>query len=150
VKLGKKLLGENDREVGAILDRLTLEEAQMTGTTTLEVVYDLLKNMKMIMDGAQDSIISSLHCNKYFFSHLDRSMLMDDIRRTLGVFVSLSTSSVLTVVAVDMQQVASTMNKSRRVFNPDSRLSSVMANMAYKVINYRKKFDGGCLRPTHP
>ena len=134
MKLGKKLLGENDREVGAILDRLTLEEAQMTGTTTLEVVYDLLKNMKMIMDGAQDSIISSLHCNKYFFSHLDRSMLMDDIRRTLGVFVSLSTSSVLTVVAVDMQQVASTMNKSRRVFNPDSRLLSVMANMAYKVI----------------
>jgi len=34
------------------LDRLTLEEARMTGTTTLEVVYDLLKNMKMVMDGA--------------------------------------------------------------------------------------------------
>ncbi|KAH9953946.1 hypothetical protein BC827DRAFT_1366187, partial [Russula dissimulans] len=80
-KLGGKLLGENDREVEAILrrlDRLTLEEAQMTGTQTLEIVYDLLKNMKMAMG--------------------DRSVLMDDIRRTL----------------VDMQQVASNMNRLRR------------------------------------
>ncbi|KAH9956096.1 hypothetical protein BC827DRAFT_1386158, partial [Russula dissimulans] len=65
-KVGKKLLGENDREVEEILrrlDRLTLEEARKTGTTTLEVVYDLLKNMRMVMD--------------------DKRVLMDDIRRTL-------------------------------------------------------------------
>ncbi|KAH9961507.1 hypothetical protein BC827DRAFT_1341818 [Russula dissimulans] len=96
-KLGKNILGENDREVEAILkrlDRLTLEEARMTGTTTLEVVYDLLKNMKMVMD--------------------DKSVLMDDVRRALGVFVSLSTLSLLIVVAVDIQQVASNMNKLRR------------------------------------
>ncbi|KAH9957806.1 hypothetical protein BC827DRAFT_1385427, partial [Russula dissimulans] len=82
-KLGKKLLGENDREVEAILgrlDRLTLEEARLTGTMTLEVVYDLLKNMKMIMDDTLASV------------------LMDDVRRTL----------------VDMQKVASDMNKFRR------------------------------------
>jgi len=36
------------------LDRLTLGEALMTGTATLEVVYDLLKNMKMVMDGVHD------------------------------------------------------------------------------------------------
>ncbi|KAH9969645.1 hypothetical protein BC827DRAFT_20964 [Russula dissimulans] len=80
-KLGKKLLGENDRKVEQILqrlDRLTLEEARMTGTTTLEVVYDLLKNLKKVMD--------------------DRDVLMDDIHRTL----------------VDIQQVTSNMNKSRR------------------------------------
>ncbi|KAH9956089.1 hypothetical protein BC827DRAFT_1157944 [Russula dissimulans] len=77
-KIGKKLLGENDREVEEILrrlDRLTLEEARMTGTTTLEVVYDLLKNTRMVMD--------------------DKSVLMDDIRRTLGVFVALSTYAVV-------------------------------------------------------
>ncbi|KAH9964836.1 hypothetical protein BC827DRAFT_1153795 [Russula dissimulans] len=91
-RIGKKLLGQNDHEVEAILrrlDRLTLEEARMTGTTTLQVVYDILKNMTMVMD--------------------DRSVLMDDIRRILGV-------------AVDMQQIAINMNKSKRVFNPDSRL----------------------------
>jgi len=102
----------------------------MTGTTTLEVVYDLLKNIKMVMDGVQDLLIHSLRYTKYSLSHLDRSVLMDDIRCTLGVFVSLSTLSLLTVVAVEMQQVANNMNKSRRVFNPDSRLSSAMVNIA--------------------
>ena len=113
------------------LDRLTLEEARMTGTTTLEVVYDLLKNMKMAMDGTQGLLINSLRWTKYSLSHLDRSVLMDDIHRTLGVFVALNTLSLLTVVAVDMQNVASNMNKLRRMFNPDSRLSSAMANVAY-------------------
>jgi len=45
---------------------------------------------------------------------------MDDIRRALGAFISLSTLLLLTVFAVDMQQVASNMNKFRRMFNPDS------------------------------
>jgi len=103
----------------------------MTGTTTLEVVYHLLKNTNMFLDGARVSLIDSLRSTKYSLSHLDRSVLMDDIRRILGMFVTLSTLSLLTVVAVDMQQVASNMNKSRRVFNPDLRLSSAMANMAY-------------------
>jgi hypothetical protein len=49
------------------LDRLTLEEARMTGTTTLEVVYDLLKNMKMVMDGEHDLTIDFLRCDKYSF-----------------------------------------------------------------------------------
>jgi len=56
---------------------------------------------------------------------------MDDVRRALGVFVALSTLPLLTVLAVDMQQVASNVNKSKRVFHPDSPLSSAMANMAY-------------------
>jgi len=55
---------------------------------------------------------------------------MDDIHRTLGVFFALNTLSLLTVVAVDMQNVASNMNKLRRMFHPDSRLSSAMANVA--------------------
>ena len=62
--------------------------------------------------------------------YLDKNVLMDDIHGALGVFVTLSTLSLLTVVAVEMQQVANNMNKSRRVFNPDSRLSSAMVNIA--------------------
>jgi hypothetical protein len=94
----------------------------MTGTTTLQVVYDILKNMTMVMDGAQDLLIDSPRCTEYLRSHLDRSVLMDDIRRILGAFVALSTLSLLTGVAVDIQQIASNTNKSQRVFNPDSRL----------------------------
>jgi len=53
-KLGKKLLGGNDVEaVLQRLDRLTREEAQTTATETLELVYDLVKNMNVVMDGAR-------------------------------------------------------------------------------------------------
>jgi hypothetical protein len=52
-KFGKKLLGENDVEaVLQRLDRLTQEEAQTTATQTLELVYGLVKNIKVVMDGA--------------------------------------------------------------------------------------------------
>jgi len=47
------------------------------------------------------------------------------------LFVTLSTPSMLTLVAVEMQQLASNMNKLRRVFNLDSGLSSMMANLTY-------------------
>ncbi|KAH9957508.1 hypothetical protein BC827DRAFT_653255 [Russula dissimulans] len=63
-KFGKKLLGENEVEVVLQrLDRLTLDEARMTATQTLEVVYGLVKNMKVVMD--------------------DGRLLMDDIHRAL-------------------------------------------------------------------
>jgi hypothetical protein len=34
------------------LDRLTLDEAQMTAVEILEVVYGLVQNMSVVMDGA--------------------------------------------------------------------------------------------------
>ena len=48
----KKLFGGN--EVDAILqrlDRLTQDEARTTAAQTLEVVYGLLQNMRVIIDG---------------------------------------------------------------------------------------------------
>ncbi|KAN0120604.1 hypothetical protein V8E52_004431 [Russula decolorans] len=63
-KFGKKLLGENDVEsVLQRLDRLTQEEAQTTATHTLELVYGLVKNIKVVMDGG--------------------SVVMDGVHRTL-------------------------------------------------------------------
>ena len=60
-KLGKKLLGENDVEaVLQRLDRLTREEAQTTATQTLELMYGLVENIKVVMDGARYSLGSSL------------------------------------------------------------------------------------------
>jgi hypothetical protein len=35
------------------LDRLTQEEAKTTATQMLEVVYGLVKNIKVVMDGAR-------------------------------------------------------------------------------------------------
>jgi hypothetical protein len=35
------------------LDRLTLDEARITAAQTLEVVYGLIQNMRVVMDGEQ-------------------------------------------------------------------------------------------------
>jgi hypothetical protein len=48
----KKLLGEND--VNAVLqrlDRLTLDEARTMAAQTLDVVYGLFQNMRVVIDG---------------------------------------------------------------------------------------------------
>ena len=51
-KFVKKLLGENDINVVLQrLDRLTLDEARTTAAQTLEVVYGLFQNMKVVLDG---------------------------------------------------------------------------------------------------
>ena len=51
-QFAKKLLG--DTEIESILrrlDRLTQEEARMMDAQILEVVYGLMNNMKVVMDG---------------------------------------------------------------------------------------------------
>jgi hypothetical protein len=53
-KFAKKLLGESEIEaVLQRLDRLTLDEARLTGAQTLQVIHDLVNNMKVVMDGMQ-------------------------------------------------------------------------------------------------
>ena len=50
----KKLLGESEIEdVLQRLDRLTLDEAKMTGTQTLEVLHGLVANVNLVLDGMQ-------------------------------------------------------------------------------------------------
>ena len=54
VKFAKKLLGENDIEVVLQrLDRLTVEESRMTAAQTMEVVYGLFNNVKVVMEGTE-------------------------------------------------------------------------------------------------
>jgi hypothetical protein len=53
-KFAKKLLGEGDVEaVLQRLDRLTQDEARMTVAQTLGVVYGLVGNMRVVMEGTQ-------------------------------------------------------------------------------------------------
>jgi hypothetical protein len=52
VKLVKKLLGENETEaVLQRLDRLSLDESRTTAEQTLEVVYGLMQNVRVVIDG---------------------------------------------------------------------------------------------------
>ena len=56
-KFAKKLLGDSETEdVLQRLDRLTLDEAMMAGTQTLEVLHSLVANVKLVMDGTQPSL----------------------------------------------------------------------------------------------
>jgi hypothetical protein len=53
-KFTQKLLGESEIEaVLQRLDRLTQEEARMTGAQTLSVVCGLVGSMKAVMEGAE-------------------------------------------------------------------------------------------------
>jgi hypothetical protein len=60
-------LGETEIE-GVLhrLDRLTLDEARMTGTETLQVVHGLVSNMKLVMGGTQLLICFLLIANGLF------------------------------------------------------------------------------------
>ena len=61
VTLVRKLLGENEVEaVLQRLDRLTADEARTTAAQTLEVVYGLVQNMKVVIDGERTRIVCLL------------------------------------------------------------------------------------------
>ena len=52
MKLIKKLWREKEVEgVLQRLDRLTMDEARTTAAQTLEVVYGLVQNMRLVLDG---------------------------------------------------------------------------------------------------
>jgi hypothetical protein len=67
-KFAKKLLGESEIEdVLNRLDRLSLDEARMTGTETLQVVHGLVTNIKLVMGGTYPLLLPfpdrSLDCS---------------------------------------------------------------------------------------
>ena len=83
-KLVKKFLGEKDIEaVIQRLDRLTQDEARITAAQTLEVVYGLVQNMRVVMDGEKiryfcHAVLSILP--------LDGKASVDYVRDALGKF----------------------------------------------------------------
>ena len=63
-KFAKKLFG-GDKDVEAVLqrlDRLTQEEARITAAQTLEVVFGLIQNMRLVLDGEQNTLGLSPAC----------------------------------------------------------------------------------------
>jgi hypothetical protein len=84
-KYVKTLLGENDiKAVLDRLDRLTTEESRMTATQTMEVVYGLFKNMKVVMDGTETFLdIPSTVC--LLFPLLDGKASIKNVREALGM-----------------------------------------------------------------
>ena len=57
-KYARKCLGEKDIESVLLrLDRLTLEESRTTVAQTLDVVYGLVNNMQVVMEGAHGKFV---------------------------------------------------------------------------------------------
>ena len=57
-KYARKLLGNNEiKAVLQRLDRLTIEESMEAVTQTLDVVYGLVKNIEVIMEGAHRLLV---------------------------------------------------------------------------------------------
>ena len=83
-KFAKRLLGESEIEdVLHRLDRLTLDEARMTGTETLQVVHGLVSNMKLVMGGTRLPLCSLLMVHRTV--EIDGMRSMDDIWHALGM-----------------------------------------------------------------
>ena len=56
----RRLLGEQDVEaIIQRLNRLAQQEARMTALQILEVIYGLVENMRVVMDGTQNALVSS-------------------------------------------------------------------------------------------
>lgn len=90
-KWKEKVLGENKVEsVLQRLDRLTLQESQMTAaqvalvqTETLDVVRGLVDNMRVVMEGAF-SWYGYMHGTSYNTHIIDGKASTDGIREALG------------------------------------------------------------------
>ena len=83
-KFAKKLLGESEIEdVLRRLDRLTLDEARMIGTETLQVVHGLMSNLKLVIGGTQLSLCQLLIA--YRAALTDGTISMNDIWQKLGM-----------------------------------------------------------------
>jgi hypothetical protein len=77
-------LGESEVEdVLHRLDRLTLDEARMTGTETLQVVHGLVSNLKLLIGGTQLSLHQALIAHRAF--RIDGTKSMHDIWQALGM-----------------------------------------------------------------
>ena len=69
-RFAKKFLGENDIEaVLQRLDRLTIDELQLAAVQTMEVVYGLFNNMRVVVDGTETLLDMSFMVSKIHFPY---------------------------------------------------------------------------------
>ena len=93
----KKVLGEKDIEsVLDRLDRLTLEESKITAAQTLDVVYRLVNQMQVLMEGANRRYVR-VHA-WYETNLVDGKTSTDDIRQTLGEWLACVTKYYLLIL----------------------------------------------------
>ena len=79
-------MGESEIEdVLHRIDRLTLDEARMTGTETLQLVHGLVTNLKLVIGGTYLSLYRLLITHRSI--RIDGTTSMHDIWQALGTLV---------------------------------------------------------------
>ena len=112
----KKLRGESDIEATLQrLDRLTLDEARATAAQTLEVVYSLVRNTRVSIDG--EYIIPVPFIARAERSYSDGNESLESISGALGTFQvgwRLPADTMSDSVIVSIQEIVSKINKAER------------------------------------
>jgi hypothetical protein len=110
----KKLFGDNDIEaVLQRLDRLTQDEARTTAAQTLEVVYGLVQNMRVVIDSKRIHLACQLLTVERFPQ--DGKASTDKVRESLGAYYCYQYASSVSDSSLEIiQDMASEMNKSKR------------------------------------
>ena len=112
VKFGKKLLGEMDVEVLLQrLDRLMQEESQTAATLTLEVVHDLAKNLKVVMDCELHSLGFQSYWAEFFCP--DERSSADNTRQVICMLGTLAEIFVIDCFPASLQYLVS--NEIRKI-----------------------------------
>lgn len=113
-----KLVGENDMEaVLQRLDRLTRKEAQTMATHTMELVCGLVKNIKVVMDGACGLFASSPILIVSFPSRGKRHNGWCPSISQYVLLIGCAFAITVTAMPVLIQQLSHDINKSRRAYN---------------------------------
>ena len=115
VDLFVKLLGEKDVE--AVLhrvDRLTQEEARITAAQTLGVVYGLIQNMRVVMNGEKNTRGLSTRCVLRVLLSRRQGIYRPCYGRAQYVFPATINRKPSDRALEIMQELASDLNKSKR------------------------------------
>jgi hypothetical protein len=96
------------------LDRLTQDEARLAIAQVLDVVHGLVKNTKIVMEGEQNPLGSSLAGYSGGLA-VDGSASVDYLKDALGMFYRRQSNDLISDCASEtMHQIASDLNKSKR------------------------------------
>ncbi len=119
------------------LDRLTHDEARMAAAQILEIVYRIVQNMGVLMDGELRAFI------------IDGKVSVDHLKNALGKFCGSQSSDCVSDWALEiMHELASEVNKSKRRLFLILPLLTGVANIVWQATRWSRIFDIGCHRLT--
>jgi hypothetical protein len=112
-----KFVKNGEKDIEAVLQRLTQGEAWITETETLEAVHDPIQNVRVVMDSEQPH--SSCILSPIYPFHLDGKASFNNDGEALGRFYWRQRASSMSERTIGiLRRMANDENKSKRQFLP--------------------------------